>query len=136
MKNKIGIALIVVIALVLGLWVGIAAAGGKHGSAPATYMMPGSSMGSGMMSGSSGTHAAMMGGSDASMQAMHDAMDAMHDSPAMQRLHDSMPAGLARQCDLMHDQMGQMMGGSAPEPAPGSTSSAAAGHAAHHSEGA
>ncbi len=44
-------------------------------------------------------------------QGMVQACDAMHDSPAMQRMHEQMPAALQAQCDAMHDQMGQMMGG-------------------------
>ena len=39
------------------------------------------------------------------------AMDAMHDSPGMQRFHSQMPAELRAQCDAMHEQMQQMMGG-------------------------
>ena len=38
------------------------------------------------------------------------AMEAMHDSPAMQRLHAQMPEELQAQCDAMHEQMEQMMG--------------------------
>lgn len=44
------------------------------------------------------------------MQGMQG-MQAMHDSPAMQRLHAQMPEELQAQCDAMHVQMGQMMGG-------------------------
>lgn len=36
--------------------------------------------------------------------------DAMHDSPAMQRLHEGMASDAAAQCDAMHEQMPQMMG--------------------------
>ena len=39
------------------------------------------------------------------------AMEAMHDSPAMQRLHAQMPEELQTQCEAMHEQMEQMMGG-------------------------
>lgn len=38
------------------------------------------------------------------------ACDAMHDSPAMQAMHDQMPAVLQARCDAMHEQMDQMMG--------------------------
>lgn len=38
------------------------------------------------------------------------AMEAMHDSPAMQRLHAQMPEELQAQCEAMHEQMEQMMG--------------------------
>jgi hypothetical protein len=39
------------------------------------------------------------------------ACDAMHDSPAMEAMHDQMPPALQAQCDAMHEQMDQMMGG-------------------------
>ena len=38
------------------------------------------------------------------------AMEAMHDSAAMQRLHAQMPEELQAQCEAMHEQMVQMMG--------------------------
>jgi len=38
-------------------------------------------------------------------------MEAMHDSPQMQRLHAQMPEELRAQCEAMHAQMGQMMDG-------------------------
>ena len=38
------------------------------------------------------------------------AMDAMHDSPAMQRAHAQRPQELRAQCEAMHEQMEQMMG--------------------------
>ncbi len=44
-------------------------------------------------------------------QGMVQACDAMHDSPAMERMHEQMPAALQAQCDAMHEQMNQMMGG-------------------------
>ena len=37
-------------------------------------------------------------------------MEAMHDSPAMQRLHAQMPEEVQAQCEAMHDQMEEMMG--------------------------
>ena len=37
--------------------------------------------------------------------------NAMHGSPAMERMHAQMPAEWRAQCDAMHAQMGQMMGG-------------------------
>ena len=40
------------------------------------------------------------------------ACDAMHDSTVMQATHDQMPVALQAQCDAMHEQMGDMMGGS------------------------
>ena len=40
------------------------------------------------------------------------ACEAMHDSPGMQAMHDHMPAALQERCDVMHDQMDQMMSGS------------------------
>lgn len=43
--------------------------------------------------------------------AMWATMDGMHESPAMQEMHDQMPADLAAQCDAMHEQMSQMMAG-------------------------
>jgi len=36
------------------------------------------------------------------------AMEAMHDSPWMQRMHSQMPADLQGRCDALHDQMGQL----------------------------
>ena len=42
---------------------------------------------------------------------MYATCDAMHDSPAMERMHAQMPAEWRAQCDAMHAQMGQMMGG-------------------------
>jgi hypothetical protein len=38
------------------------------------------------------------------------ACDAMHDTPAMQAMHDHMPAALQVRCDALHEQMDQMMG--------------------------
>lgn len=38
------------------------------------------------------------------------AMEALHDSPAMQRLHAQMPEEVQAQCEAMHDQMEEMMG--------------------------
>jgi hypothetical protein len=35
----------------------------------------------------------------------------MHDTPAMRQLHAQMPAQARAQCEAMHAQMGQMMGG-------------------------
>ena len=40
---------------------------------------------------------------------MAAAHDAMHDSPAMQAMHDQMPAALKANCDALHEQMDQMM---------------------------
>lgn len=37
-------------------------------------------------------------------------MQAMHDSPEMQRLHAQMPEELRAQCEVMHAQMGRMTG--------------------------
>jgi len=37
------------------------------------------------------------------------AMQAMHDSPAMQRVHAQMPEELRAECEAMHEQMDQMM---------------------------
>lgn len=37
-------------------------------------------------------------------------MEAMHDSPAMRRLHAQMPEEMQAQCEAMHEQMEQMMG--------------------------
>jgi hypothetical protein len=36
-------------------------------------------------------------------------MEAMHDSPAMQRVHAQMLEELRAQCEAMHEQMDQMM---------------------------
>lgn len=36
-------------------------------------------------------------------------MEAMHESPAMQRFHAQMPEELRAQCEAMHEQMHQMM---------------------------
>lgn len=43
---------------------------------------------------------------------MFTACDAMHDSPAMEAMHDQMPAVLQARCDAIHEQMDQMMSGS------------------------
>jgi hypothetical protein len=62
-------------------------------------------------SGRSTPASADPGGSAQGMQAGGWAgMEAMHDSPAMQRLHAQMPEELRAQCDAMHEQMAQMMG--------------------------
>jgi hypothetical protein len=37
-------------------------------------------------------------------------MDAVHDSPTMQEMHDALPADLAARCDAMHEQMAAMHG--------------------------
>jgi hypothetical protein len=34
-----------------------------------------------------------------------DVMEAMHDSPAMEAMHERMPEKLQEQCDELHDQM-------------------------------
>jgi hypothetical protein len=51
---------------------------------------------------------------------LRQAMEAMHDSPAMRAMHDRMPERLQQQCDALHDQMhgaagatGGMMGSGA-----------------------
>lgn len=56
-------------------------------------------------------------------------MDAMHDSSAMQRMHEQMPEEAQAQCDAMHEQMDQMMGQGTM--GPGMMGSGAI-HAAHH----
>ncbi len=43
---------------------------------------------------------------------MAGACDAMHDTPAMVQMRAHMPAATRAQCEAMHEQMGQMMGGS------------------------
>jgi hypothetical protein len=43
---------------------------------------------------------------------MMKACDAMHDSPEMQAMYGRMPAALRAQCDAIHEQMDEMMGGS------------------------
>lgn len=48
-------------------------------------------------SGPSGAATPMSGWTD---------MQAMHDSPEMQRIHDRMPEELQARCDAMHEQMG------------------------------
>jgi hypothetical protein len=40
---------------------------------------------------------------------MAAACEAMHRSPAMERMHAQMPARLREQCNAMHAHMGQMM---------------------------
>lgn len=45
------------------------------------------------------------------MSQMWSTMDAMHDSPAMQQMHEQMPAELRARCEAMHEQMSQMMQG-------------------------
>lgn len=50
-------------------------------------------------------------GTDASPQGLWTAMEAMHDSPAMERMHAQLPEELRAQCEAMHEQMGGMMGG-------------------------
>lgn len=39
-----------------------------------------------------------------------DWMDAMHDSPGMEQMHDQMPAALHDQCDQMHERMSGRIG--------------------------
>lgn len=51
------------------------------------------------------------GTSPVATQQMVAGMDAMHDSPAMQKVHAQMPAALRAQCEAMHGQMDQMMSG-------------------------
>jgi len=43
---------------------------------------------------------------------MMTACEAMHDTPAMQAMHEHMSAAFQAQCDAMHEQMDGMMGGS------------------------
>ena len=57
------------------------------------------------------------------------AMESMHDSPAMQRMHDKMPSNLEKQCDAMHEQMGQVIAGS-DSPHAGTTGAAMMGSGA------
>jgi hypothetical protein len=40
------------------------------------------------------------------------ACDGMHDSPAMEAMHEQMPAALQQRCDALHEQMAQLVGGS------------------------
>lgn len=37
------------------------------------------------------------------------AMEAMHDSPTMQRMHAEMPEEIRAQCEAMHEQVDEMM---------------------------
>ncbi len=57
-----------------------------------------------------GSDPAQQMGSGWDRVAMAATCDAMHDSPAMQRLHEGMAPDAATQCDAMHEQMAQMMG--------------------------
>lgn len=43
-------------------------------------------------------------------------LDAMHNSPAMERMHDQMPADLQGQCDRMHDRMSDWLSDNADRP--------------------
>ena len=57
------------------------------------------------------TSAAVDRGGNAGTQTdLWTAMDVMHDSPAMQRIHAQMPEELQALCQAMHEQMRQMMG--------------------------
>jgi hypothetical protein len=48
--------------------------------------------------------ATMMGGVGRHAEVLQ-AMEAMHDSPAMEAMHDQMPDKLQQQCDALHDRM-------------------------------
>lgn len=72
----------------LALTAGIAFAAGRGSSSPTR------------------TAAAGYMGTD-QMMAAHSAM---HDSPAMQAMHDRMPAAQRERCEALHEQMDQMMG--------------------------
>ncbi len=48
------------------------------------------------------------GGASAEMPGLN-AIAQMHESPAMQRMHEQMPAELRERCEQMHEQMGTMM---------------------------
>jgi hypothetical protein len=75
---------------------------------------------------------------------MMAACDAMHDTPAMQAMHEHMPAALQARCDAVHEQMDNMMGGSSEMDSSGmmsgsgmmggsgTTGGSMAGHASHH----
>jgi hypothetical protein len=69
---------------------------------------------------------------------MMTACDAMHDSPAMQAMHEQMPAALQAQCAAMHEQMDSMMGGGSGMMGGSSmmgsagTTGSMTGHASHH----
>lgn len=76
----------IVIGLVLVLTLGFASAASRDRVAPGL------------------ADAGMMGGS--SEVWTPGGMQAMHDSPAMRRMHEQMPAGLQKQCDAMHAAMG------------------------------
>ncbi len=62
--------------------------------------------GSGSRSGTEG------GASSPFVAQMAATCDAMYDSPAMEAMHDQMPAALRARCDAMHEQMDSAMGGS------------------------
>ena len=78
-------------------------------------------------------------GQTVSMSEMWSTMDAMHDSAAMQQIHEQMPAELRAQCEAMHEQMSQMMGSMSGVSGMGGMSGGMGGmtgglgsHAAHH----
>ena len=50
------------------------------------------------------------GGNAVTQTDLWAAMDAMHDSPAMQRIHAQIPQELQAQCQAVHELMEQMMG--------------------------
>lgn len=51
------------------------------------------------------------GGRTNADQGLWTAMEAMHDSPGMERMHAQLPDDIRTQCEAMHEQMGGMMGG-------------------------
>jgi len=61
--------------------------------------------------GWAGARPSMFGTSPSSGGWSWEDMEAMHDSPWMQRIHAQMPDDLQEQCDAMHEQMGASMGG-------------------------
>jgi len=54
---------------------------------------------------------AVTGGGGSSATWSWEDMQAMHESPAMRRMHERMPEDLQASCDEMHAQMGSMMTG-------------------------
>ena len=95
----------VVVALSSLAIVGIAGIGYAAGRATAPKADDGSAILSAMtsMMGANG----MMGANALDVSAM----DAMHNSPAMQQMHDGLSPELRAACDEMHAQMASMMSG-------------------------
>lgn len=109
---------IAVVAAVIGVGMGFAAAGDGGTPQGSGGMMGGTSMGTGMM-GSGPTLGGAMGAGMATMMSGVD-MEAMHDQ-MMVGMAGEVPSDVLARCDALHDQMWSATGGAN-----------SAGHAAHH----